>query len=80
MVYKKLKQSDSNLTKVEDSEGNSVEAGKLGLSSFDGDDEQRRIQGGVMIVMENANEVKEETRGVIDGMNSEEINTSAGKF
>ncbi|XP_022923269.1 uncharacterized protein LOC111431010 isoform X1 [Cucurbita moschata] len=78
MAYKELKQSDSNLTKVEGCEGNSVEAGKLGLSSFDGDGEQRRMQGGVMIVMENANEVKEETRGVIDGTNSEEINTSAG--
>lgn len=64
----------------EGSEGNSVGTGKSGLLSFDGADEQRKMQGGVGTAMENANEVKGETRVVTDGTKGAEINTNEGKF
>lgn len=62
----------------EGSEGNSVGTGKSGLLSFDGADEQRKMQGGVGTAMENANEVKGETRVVTDGTKGAEINTNEG--
>lgn len=59
------------------SEGNSVQTGKL---SFDGADEQRKMQGGLRITVEGATEVKGEAKVVTDGTKGGEINTNEGKF
>ncbi|KAL0541649.1 hypothetical protein IC582_021702 [Cucumis melo] len=76
-AYKKLSKSGSNLN-VElkpgvGSEGNSVQTGKL---SFDGADEQRKMQGGLRITVEGATEVKGEAKVVTDGTKGGEINTN----
>ncbi|XP_008465728.1 uncharacterized protein LOC103503340 [Cucumis melo] len=78
-AYKKLSKSGSNLN-VElkpgvGSEGNSVQTGKL---SFDGADEQRKMQGGLRITVEGATEVKGEAKVVTDGTKGGEINTNEG--
>lgn len=83
-AYRKLAQPNSNLKfeqePGEGSEGNSVGTAQSGLSNFDGADEQRKMQGGVEIAMENADEYKGETRDAIDGKNSGEVYTNPGKF
>ena len=83
-AYKKLPKSGSNLN-VElkpgvGSEGNSVQTGKSGVLSFDGADEQRKMQGGVRVAVESANEVKGEAKVVTDGTKGGVINTNEGKF
>ena len=62
------------------SEGNSVQTGKSGVLSFDGADEQRKMQGGVRVAVESANEVKGEAKVVTDGTKGGVINTNEGKF
>ncbi|KGN51107.1 uncharacterized protein LOC101215292 [Cucumis sativus] len=81
-AYKKLSKSGSNLN-VElkpgvGSEGNSVQTGKSGVLSFDGADEQRKMQGGVRVAVESANEVKGEAKVVTDGTKGGVINTNEG--